>query len=74
MDTRPSSDAIRLEKKDAPATVFLIHGYTGTPYDFNNLPHYLHEQHGVRVRVMLLPGHGTSVYDRSSRKWPPEAK
>jgi esterase/lipase len=43
--------------------VFLIHGYTGTPHDFNELPKFLHDVLNVRVRVMVLPGHGTSIRD-----------
>ncbi len=41
----------------------LIHGYTGSPTDFNKLPEFLHKQHGVSVFVPLLPGHGTIVED-----------
>ncbi len=41
----------------------LIHGYTGSPTDFNGLPEFLHRQHGVSVSVLLLPGHGTRVED-----------
>lgn len=40
---------------------FLVHGYTGSTTDFNELPHYLHDTCGVTVRVVLLQGHGTSV-------------
>jgi esterase/lipase len=44
-------------------TLFLIHGYTGSPTDFNDLPQAVHTVLGMRVRVMLLPGHGTVVED-----------
>jgi len=54
---------IELGERNAATTFFLIHGYTGTPYDFNRLPQYLHDTYGARVRVMLLPGHGTTVRD-----------
>ncbi len=42
---------------------FLIHGYTGSPTDFNGLPEYLHDSCGADVKVMLLPGHGTKIED-----------
>ncbi len=41
----------------------LIHGYTGSPTDFNGLPEFLHKQHGASVFIPLLPGHGTRVED-----------
>ncbi len=41
----------------------LIHGYTGSPTDFNGLPEFLHKQYGVSVSIPLLPGHGTRVED-----------
>jgi esterase/lipase len=44
-------------------TLFLIHGYTGSPTDFSDLPTYVHEEFGYRVRGLLLPGHGTVVND-----------
>lgn len=43
--------------------VLFIHGYTGSPNDFNGLPAFLHEHYGVSVFVPLLPGHGTKVED-----------
>ncbi len=41
----------------------LIHGYTGSPTDFNGLPEFLNKQHGASVFIPLLPGHGTIVED-----------
>lgn len=41
----------------------LIHGYTGSPTDFNNLPNILHAHFGAHVSVPLLRGHGTRVDD-----------
>ncbi len=41
----------------------LIHGYTGSPTDFNGLPEFLHKQHNASVFIPLLPGHGTRVED-----------
>jgi len=42
--------------------VLLVHGFIGAGNNFNDLPERLAEQ-GWRVKVMLLPGHGTSPYD-----------
>ena len=42
--------------------VLLVHGFIGSGNNFNDLPDRLAEQ-GWRVKVMLLPGHGTSPYD-----------
>lgn len=49
-------------KRDAPV-FFLIHGYTGSPTDFNGLPRFLNTEYGASVVVPLLPGHGTSIDD-----------
>jgi len=43
--------------------VFLIHGYTGGPTDFNGLPKYLSESFKADVKVFLMRGHGTRVED-----------
>lgn len=58
----PYAQPIALQGKNKMA-VLLIHGYTGSPDDFNGLPFFLHKHHGVSVFVPLLPGHGTSVED-----------
>ncbi len=44
-------------------TFFLIHGYTGSPTDFNGLPFYINEKFDFRVKGLLLPGHGTVIKD-----------
>ena len=41
----------------------LIHGYTGSPTDFNNLPNILYKHFGAHVSVPLLRGHGTHIDD-----------
>ncbi|PJA10730.1 hypothetical protein COX67_03445, partial [Candidatus Falkowbacteria bacterium CG_4_10_14_0_2_um_filter_36_22] len=46
--------------------LFLIHGYTGSPTDFNGLPEYLHKTLNINVKVMLLKGHGTNIKDLDS--------
>lgn len=47
---------------DSPRAALLVHGYAGSPRDFDGLPERLAER-GWRVRVMLLPGHGTRARD-----------
>ncbi|MEM3113168.1 MAG: alpha/beta fold hydrolase [Candidatus Pacearchaeota archaeon] len=48
--------------------VFLIHGYTGSPTDFNKLPFLLHKKLKSNVKVVLLKGHGTNVSDLNNFK------
>ncbi|PUU88259.1 MAG: esterase/lipase [Halanaerobium sp.] len=48
-------------KNDSKTLFFLIHGYTGSPTDFNGLPEYLNSNLDVNVKVMLLRGHGRTV-------------
>ncbi len=43
--------------------IIFIHGYTGGPTDFGNLPELLGDEHSAEVVIPLLPGHGTSVED-----------
>ena len=50
-------------KTDSDREFFLIHGYTGSPTDFNKLPYYLHKEFDANVKVILLKGHGTKVED-----------
>lgn len=48
-----------LGRENARAAVLMVHGFLGAGQNFDNLPDLL-AQEGFRVRVMLLPGHGTS--------------
>ncbi len=41
----------------------LIHGYTGSVTDFNELPNYLHKKFNANVKVVCLKGHGTKIED-----------
>jgi len=50
-------------KADSKTLFFLIHGYTGSPTDFNGLPKYIFEDLGADVKILLLEGHGTKVED-----------
>ncbi len=47
--------------KDAPNAVLFVHGFSGTGNNYNDLPDRVAAE-GWRVRVMLLPGHGTSPF------------
>lgn len=51
-----------LGPEDAYCAVLLVHGYLGCGNNFGQLPEQLAEN-GFRVRVVLLPGHGTSPTD-----------
>ena len=51
-----------LGPEDAPVAVLLVHGILGGGSNFGELPERLAET-GVHVRVMRLPGHGTSPRD-----------
>lgn len=61
-NTHPNARPIVLNGKGEEAFL-LIHGYTGSPTDFNGLSHFLYEERGASVYVPLLPGHGTVVED-----------
>lgn len=50
-------------KSDSNKEFFLIHGYTGSPSDFNNLVILLNKEFSANVKVPLLPGHGTVISD-----------
>jgi len=51
-----------LGPEDSSCAVLMVHGYLGAGQNFADLPERLAQQ-GWRVRVMLLPGHGTSPHD-----------
>jgi esterase/lipase len=46
----------------APAAVLLIHGFVGSPTEYADLGEHLAAQ-GYHVRLMRLPGHGTTPQD-----------
>lgn len=48
---------------DPKKEFFLVHGYTGSPTDFNGLSRYLHKRFQATVKILCLPGHGTKVED-----------
>jgi carboxylesterase len=47
-----------LGPRDAPGAVLFVHGFIGTPNNYNDLPDKVAEA-GWRARAMLVPGHGT---------------
>lgn len=61
-DIHPHARPIALKGKSDLAFL-LIHGYTGSPTDFNGLPVFLEENLSASVYAPLLPGHGTRVED-----------
>ena len=56
------AEARDLGPPDSQGAVLLVHGYAGAGNNFNYLPDRLAIQ-GWRVRVMRIPGHGTSPRD-----------
>jgi esterase/lipase len=56
-------------KSPSKREYYLIHGYTGSSTDFNELPDYLHKTYNVNVKVPLLKGHGTSINDLDNLKY-----
>ena len=40
---------------------FLLHGYTGSPTDFNNLGKYLNKRFNANVKIIRLKGHGENI-------------
>lgn len=51
-----------LGPQDAPGAALLVHGFIGTGNNFGELPERIAEK-GWRVRLMSLPGHGTTPRD-----------
>ncbi len=51
-----------LGPEDAPQAALFVHGFAGSGNNFRQVPDMLAED-GWRVRVLLLPGHGTSPKD-----------
>ena len=50
-------------RADSDREFFLIHGYTGSPANFNELPRLLNKKFNANVKIILLRGHGTKVED-----------
>ena len=56
------AEARDLGPEDAACAALLVHGFLGAGNNFADLPEQL-AAHGWRVRVMRLPGHGTTPRD-----------
>ena len=48
-------------KADSDKEFFLIHGYTGSPTDFNGLGERLHKRLRCNVKIPRLKGHGKTI-------------
>lgn len=48
-------------KSKSDKEFFLIHGYTGSPTDFNGFAKYLHKRFNANVKVIRLIGHGETI-------------
>lgn len=56
-----------MDKPHIKREFVFIHGYTGGPTDFVDLPQVLEREISARIYCPLLPGHGTSVEDLAER-------
>ncbi|MDO8566923.1 MAG: alpha/beta fold hydrolase [bacterium] len=56
-----------MDKPHVKREFVFIHGYTGGPTDFANLPQVLEQEFSARTHLPLLPGHGTSVEELVGR-------
>ena len=58
-------DPLFLENPEKKGMVVFIHGFMGSPRQFDNLAQSIHSQ-GYSVASLLLPGHGATVKEFSS--------
>mgnify|MGYP006284446267 CR=1 FL=1 len=56
MDRKKNIKSINIES-ESNRMFFLIHGYTGSPTDFNRLPKLLYRKYNANVRIICLKGH-----------------
>ncbi len=65
MDTKNIAKKAKTIKLNSSSknTFFLIHGYTGSPTDFNELGDYLHNKFDANVLIPRIVGHGTQISD-----------
>ena len=56
------------QKMNKNKEFFLLHGYTGSPTDFNGLGDYLNKRFNIDVRIIRLKGHGTKIEDLDDLK------
>jgi len=50
-------------KRESKKVFLMIHGYTGTPSDFNDFPYVINEKFKSEVIVPRIKGHGTKIED-----------
>ena len=48
-------------KANSKKEFFLLHGYTGSPTDFNQLGKYLNKRFNANVKIIRLKGHGERI-------------
>ncbi len=56
----PRAKAIEIPAK-SKREFFLLHGYTGSPTDFNKLGEYLSKRFNANVKIIRLLGHGEKI-------------
>src|SRR3990167_11423052 len=56
-------------KSNSNREFFIIHGYTGSPTDFNGLAEYLYKKFNVNVKIPRLIGHGETVQSLDKLKY-----
>ncbi len=61
------AEACEFGPDDAPGAVLFVHGLAGSGNNFGEVPDAV-AQNGWRVRVMRLPGHGTTPQDLSEQR------
>lgn len=61
-DIMQGAEPRELGPEDTDKALLMVHGFVGTPNNFADLPDRIAAE-GWRVRVMLLPGHGTRPHD-----------
>jgi carboxylesterase len=66
-DIRLGAEALWLGPEDAQRAVLFVHGFVGGSNNFGETPQKIAAQ-GWRVRVMLLPGHGTSPREFAQKR------
>ncbi|WP_414715107.1 alpha/beta hydrolase [Stackebrandtia sp.] len=70
MSVLSGAEAIHLDAgADAPATIVVCHGFTGTPASVRPWAEYMHTC-GYNVMAPRLPGHGTRWQDLATTRWP----
>ncbi|MBI2628825.1 alpha/beta fold hydrolase [Candidatus Pacearchaeota archaeon] len=56
-------------KSDSTKEFFIIHGYTGSPTDFNGLADYLHRRFKAIITIPRLIGHGETIQSLDNLKY-----